>query len=200
MRHVLLVVACALALYPIFFMVTTAFKTRADYLANPYSLPWPISFGNFSQALEGGAFATWFKNSVVLTLGSVILSTAFAALAAFAVARMRWPGRHVFLSVNVALMVVPPVVMLIPLFIFFTDLHLVSTYQGVILIYAGLTLPFSVYLTRTSSARSRTSSSSPRSSTGQATWGYSCASSCRSRCLRSSRSSSSMRSGSGTSS
>ena len=146
MRHVLLIVACALALYPIFFMVTTAFKTRADYLANPYSLPWPISFGNFSQAVEGGAFGTWFKNSVILTLGSVILSTAFAALAAFAVARMRWRGRHVFLSVNVALMVVPPVVMLIPLFIFFTDLHLVSTYQGVILIYAGLTLPFSVYL------------------------------------------------------
>jgi len=146
MRHVLLVVACGLALYPIFFMVTTAFKTRADYLANPYSLPWPISFGNFSQAVDGGAFGTWFKNSVILTLGSVILSTAFAALAAFAVARMRWRGRHVFLSVNVALMVVPPVVMLIPLFIFFTDLHLVSTYQGVILIYAGLTLPFSVYL------------------------------------------------------
>jgi ABC-type glycerol-3-phosphate transport system permease component len=145
-RHGLLLVASVLALYPLFFMVTTAFKTRADYLASPFSLPWPISFSNFSEATQGGEFATWFKNSVLLTVGSVVLSTACAALAAFAVARMRWPGRNLFLSINVALMVVPPVVMLIPLFILFTDLHLVSTYQGVILIYAGLTLPFSVYL------------------------------------------------------
>jgi ABC-type glycerol-3-phosphate transport system permease component len=145
-RHGLLLVASALALYPLFFMVTTAFKTRADYLSSPYALPWPISFSNFSEAMQGGEFATWFKNSVLLTIGSVVLSTAAAALAAFAVARMRWPGRNVFLSINVALMIVPPVVMLIPLFIFFTDLNLVSTYQGVILIYAGLTLPFSVYL------------------------------------------------------
>jgi ABC-type glycerol-3-phosphate transport system permease component len=145
-RHGLLLVASGLALYPILFMVGTAFKTRADYLANPYALPWPISFGNFSQAVNGGEFMTWFKNSVVLTVGSVILSTASAALAAFAVARMRWPGRNLFLSINVALMVVPPVVMLVPLFIFFTNLHLVSTYQGVILIYSGLTLPFSVYM------------------------------------------------------
>jgi ABC-type glycerol-3-phosphate transport system permease component len=145
-RHGLLLVASALALYPLFFMVTTAFKTRADYLSSPYALPWPISFSNFSEAMQGGEFATWFKNSVLLTVGSVVLSTAAAALAAFAVARMRWPGRNVFLSINVALMIVPPVVMLIPLFIFFTDLNLVSTYQGVILIYAGLTLPFSVYL------------------------------------------------------
>jgi raffinose/stachyose/melibiose transport system permease protein len=145
-RHAVLLIASLLALYPLFFMIMTAFKTRADYLASPYAPPWPISFSNFSEAVQGGEFATWFKNSVLLTVGSVVLSTACAALAAFAVARMRWRGRELFLSINVALMIVPPVVMLIPLFILFTDLHLVSTYQGVILIYAGLTLPFSVYL------------------------------------------------------
>ena len=76
----------------------------------------------------------------------MIVSTVVAALAAFAIARMRFHGRDFLLSLNVALMVVPPVVMLIPLFIQFTDLGLVSTYRGVILIYAGLTAPFSVYL------------------------------------------------------
>jgi raffinose/stachyose/melibiose transport system permease protein len=145
-RHGVLLVAAVLALYPIFFMISTAFKTRDDYLASPFSLPWPLTLANFSEATRGGEFATWFQNSVVLTVGSVILATACAALAAFAVARMRWIGRNVFLAANVALMVVPPVVMLIPLFILFTDLDLVSTYRGVILIYAGLTLPFSVYL------------------------------------------------------
>jgi raffinose/stachyose/melibiose transport system permease protein len=59
---------------------------------------------------------------------------------------MRFRGRDVFFSLNVALMVVPPVVMLIPLFVLFVDLGLVSTYQGTILIYAGLTIPFSIFL------------------------------------------------------
>ena len=86
------------------------------------------------------------KNSAILTLGAVIVSTAAAALAAFALARMQWFGRNVLFATSTALMVVPPVVMLMPLFILFTNLNLVSTYQGVVLIYAGLTLPFSVYM------------------------------------------------------
>jgi len=145
-RQVVLAGAGLTALYPIVFMASTAFKDRAQYLENQYDLPWPLYFGNFSAALRGGTFFLWFKNSVILTTGSVVLCTVCAALAAFAVARMRFRGRDVFFSLNVALMVVPPVVMLIPLFVLFVDLGLVSTYQGTILIYAGLTIPFSIYL------------------------------------------------------
>lgn len=145
-RQTILFLAALGSLYPAFFMVTTAFKTQHQYLRNPYSLPWPLSLGNFSQAIHGSTFALWFKNSVILTVGSVVLCTVVAALAAFAIARMQFIGRDVFLALSTALMVVPPVVMVIPLFILFTNLNLVSTYQGVILIYAGLTLPFSIYM------------------------------------------------------
>lgn len=146
LRQLVLMGAAVTALYPIVFMASTAFKDREQYLDNQYDLPWPLYFGNFSAALRGGTFLLWFKNSVILTTGSVVLCTVCAALAAFAVARMRFRGRDVFFSLNVALMVVPPVVMLIPLFVLFVDLGLVSTYQGTILIYAGLTIPFSIYL------------------------------------------------------
>jgi raffinose/stachyose/melibiose transport system permease protein len=146
LRQLVLAIAGLTALYPIVFMASTAFKDRAQYLENQYDLPWPLYFGNFSAALRGGTFFLWFKNSVILTTGSVVLCTLCAALAAFAVARMRFRGRDVFFSLNVALMVVPPVVMLIPLFVLFVDLGLVSTYQGTILIYAGLTIPFSIFL------------------------------------------------------
>jgi raffinose/stachyose/melibiose transport system permease protein len=145
-RQLVLAAAAILALYPVFFMVSTALKSRSEYLENQFDLPWPVYFGNFSEALRGGTFFTWFKNSAVLTVGSVALCTVIAALAAFAIARMRFRGRDVFFSLNVALMVVPPVVMLVPLFVLFVDLELVSTYRGTILIYSGLTLPFSIYL------------------------------------------------------
>ena len=145
-RQLLLVGAALLALYPVWFMVSTAFKSNDQYLDDTFGFPWPLEFANFSNALRGGEFFTWLMNSAILSAGAVVISTAFAALAGFAIARMRFRGRDAFLSVNVALMIVPPVVMLIPLFTLFTQFSLISTYWGVIILYAGLTLPFSVYL------------------------------------------------------
>lgn len=145
-RQVVLLTACLIALYPVWFVISTAFKGRDQYLNDTYGLPWPLSLGNFETALRGGEFFTWMKNSAILSIGAVMLATAFGALAAFAIARMRFRGREAFLALNVGLLVVPPVVMLIPLFTLYTQFELVSTYWGVIILYAGLTLPFSVYL------------------------------------------------------
>src|SRR5438552_1955464 len=89
-KHVVLIAAAVLAFYPIWFMLTTAFKGQHDYLTNPYSFPWPLTVSNFSDAVHGGEFFTWFKNSIILTVGAVVVSTAAAALAAFAIARMRF--------------------------------------------------------------------------------------------------------------
>jgi ABC-type glycerol-3-phosphate transport system permease component len=146
LRQTILLVAAIVALYPVWFMVSTAFKTKRQYLENPYAAPWPLSIHNFSDAIHGSTFFLWFRNSAILTVGSVLLCTLCAALAAYAIARMRFRGSNVLFALSTALMVVPPVVMLLPLFILFTKLNLVSTYQGVILIYAGLTLPFSIYM------------------------------------------------------
>lgn len=146
LRQATLAVAAFSALYPIYFMVSTALKGRAEYLEDKWGPPWPLEWGNFGDAIGGGEFFQWFQNSAIFTLGAVVLSTVIAALAAFAIARMQFWGRDALLTINVALMVVPPVVMVIPLFGLFTQLELVSTYHGVILIYAGLVTPFSVYL------------------------------------------------------
>lgn len=145
-RHVVLLVAAFLALYPVWYMLSNALKERDQYLNDTYGFPWPLNWGNFSEALRGGEFFIWLKNSAIFAFGSVGLATAFAAFAAFAIARMRFRGRDAFLSINVGLMIVPPVVMLIPLFTLYTQFSMVSTYWGLIILYAGLTLPFSIYL------------------------------------------------------
>jgi ABC-type glycerol-3-phosphate transport system permease component len=149
LRQAFLLASAVVVLYPIYFIVSTALKGRDDYLASPLSFPWPLDWANFSDATQGGTFGRWFVNSTVFALGSTVLSTIVAALAAFAIARMEFRGRSTLAAVSTALMVVPPVVMLIPLFVLFTNLELVGTYPGVILIYAGLTMPFSTYMLTT---------------------------------------------------
>jgi ABC-type glycerol-3-phosphate transport system permease component len=145
-HHVVLVLATLLALGPILFMIMTALKTDKQYLDDTLGPPWPLSFGNFREALHGGDFFIWLKNSAIMTIGAVVVSTVAAALCAFAIAQMRFRGQNLLLSVNIALLIVPPIVLLIPLFAQYADLGLIGTYRGVIIIYAGLTAPFSVYL------------------------------------------------------
>jgi ABC-type glycerol-3-phosphate transport system permease component len=145
-RQIPAVAATLLVLFPIYFMVVTSFKTQAEYIANKWGLPHALLLENFDTALAGGMIFVRFANSAILTVGSVAISLIIACLAAFAFARMSFPGKRALFNLTLALMVVPPVVMVVPMFVTMVRLQLVNTYQGTILIYTGLLLPFSIYL------------------------------------------------------
>lgn len=146
LRQAVLIAACCVVLLPAYFMLATALKTPEAYSLSKFSFPIPPTFDNFNTALRGGRFAVWFLNSSILAIGAVAVSLAVSALAAFAIARMRFRGATLFLGLNTALMVIPPVVMLIPLFLLLSNLRLIGSHAGAGLVYAGLLTPFSVYL------------------------------------------------------
>jgi ABC-type glycerol-3-phosphate transport system permease component len=127
-------------------MTVSAFKSKSEYIADKWGFPATISWGNFVTALAGEKFFIRFANSAILTVGAVAASLVIACLAAYAFARMNFPGKKTLFNLILSLMVVPPVVMVVPLFVSMVRWDLVNTYQGVILIYTGLLLPFSIYL------------------------------------------------------
>ncbi len=145
-RQAIVIVATIVSLFPVYFMVVSAFKTRSEYIANKWGLPVAPILENFVTAFAGEKFLIRFANSIILTVGSVSVSLIIACLAAYAFARMEFPGKRAIFNVLLSLMVVPPVVMLVPLFVSMVRLRLVNTYPGTTLIYVGLLLPFSVYL------------------------------------------------------
>jgi ABC-type glycerol-3-phosphate transport system permease component len=145
-RQILLILITIIALYPIYWMTVTAFKSQPDYLVNKFGFPQALHFGNLITALRGGRFARWFLNSIIITTGATVASTTIASFAAFAFAKMPFRGSDTILNFVISLMVVPPVVMIVPLFILYAQLKFTSTYQGIIILYTGLTIPFSVYL------------------------------------------------------
>jgi ABC-type glycerol-3-phosphate transport system permease component len=145
-RQIWVVVATLIVLFPIYFMLVSSFKTQAEYSANKWGLPHSLNWDNFNTALAGNKFPLRFANSGILTVGSVGISLVIACLAAFAFARMQFPGKRLLFNLILSLMVIPPVVMIVPLFVSMVRWQLVNTYQGTILIYTGLLLPFSIYL------------------------------------------------------
>jgi ABC-type glycerol-3-phosphate transport system permease component len=144
-KHGVLWLASLIALFPVYVMVTAAFKTQTGFLHNPFSLPFHPSLDGFHAALND-QFPRWFGNSVILTAASVVATLALAACGAWGFARWSFRGRDALLSGLVSLMVVPPVVLLVPLFVFGARLGWISTFRLVILIYVGLMLPFSMYM------------------------------------------------------
>jgi raffinose/stachyose/melibiose transport system permease protein len=149
LKQGVLVLSAFLALVPTLFMIMTALKSEEEYAVDKLGLPHPPVIENFRAVLVDSPFLAWMENSVIMVVGSVLLSTVISSLAAYAIACMEFKGRQALLTLSTSLMAVPPVVMIVPLFVLYTRLDLISTYQGAIVIYAGLITPFSVYLLAT---------------------------------------------------
>jgi ABC-type glycerol-3-phosphate transport system permease component len=148
-RHAILLLATFVALVPTAYMIATALKSNAEYAGDPVGFPDTPVLDQFKAALVDNPFLNWMANSAILVVGAVLISAVVSALAAYAIARLAFPGRNALFAVSTSLMAVPPVVMIVPLFVLYTQLDLISTYSGAILIYAGLITPFSVYLLAT---------------------------------------------------
>ena len=145
-RQGIVIIATLLSLFPVYFMVVSAFKTKSEYIGNKFGLPQAVFLDNFVTAFAGEKFFIRFANSTILTVGSVALSLLIACLAAYAFARMEFKGKRLIFNALLSLMVIPPVVVLVPLFVSMVKLKMVNTYYGTSLIYVGLMLPFSTYL------------------------------------------------------
>jgi raffinose/stachyose/melibiose transport system permease protein len=145
-NQIVLIFFSIIAIYPVYYMVVTAFKTRQNWLHDQFGLPSPITWQNFADAFSRGNIPLWFGNSVIVTIFSLIASTVVSALAAYAIARFRFSGRALFFNSMIALMVIPPAVLILPLFVLMVNISLINTLTSVIIIYSGLLIPFSIYL------------------------------------------------------
>jgi len=145
-RHGLLLVFSALALLPVYFMVVNAFKTKPEYTGNRIGPPLHPSLASVLDAIGGGDLYVWLLNSCLVTIASVGLSTALAALAAYALSLMRWQLGPTILGLLIVLLVVPPIVLVVPLFELVVDLRQLNTFHTIIAIYTGIMMPFSTFL------------------------------------------------------
>lgn len=148
LKQLSLLALAFMTVFPLYFMFSSAFKTRAEFIDNLLGLPTSLSLANYASVIQHPYLFTWFKNSFVLTAVSVIIATLVSIPAAFAFARMEFKGRNTLFALITPLMVIPPIVMIIPMFILFRTLRMINTLGGPIVIYTGLMIPFTIYLLR----------------------------------------------------
>jgi len=145
----LALLAVGFFLFPVYWMVVTAFKPSGDILLSiPKFIPSPFTLEHFSDAFNKNHFWDNARSSVIVTCSVVILAVAVAFFAATAVARFRFRGRRTFLVLLLLVQMVPFEAMLIPIFIELDRIGLVYKLIGVILAYLAFALPFTIWVLR----------------------------------------------------
>ncbi len=139
-------------LYPIVFMFVTSLKSDKEILNAPFAFPAAIQYSNYVQVWIGDRanqpYISFFANSVVVTLGTLILLLFVASLAGYALARGSFPGSKAVQQGFLLTLAVPVHVLLIPMYFFMGRLGLRNNLIGMMIVYATLGLPFTIILMR----------------------------------------------------
>jgi N,N'-diacetylchitobiose transport system permease protein len=140
---------CLVWIFPVYWMVNTAFKPYGDILrSTPGFLPIPLSLGNFTDALGKPMFGDYLRNSLIVTGAAVVASALLAVFAAVALTRFRFLGRRAFLVTVLAIQMVPTPALVIPIFLTLKGANLLNTLLGLSLTYIGFVLPFTIWTLR----------------------------------------------------
>lgn len=145
-RRSVLLVWTVLIIIPLVVVVTGTFKTTPELFSSPFGLPSRPDVANYSQVLQDADLAGAFRNSVVVTLCSVVLTLFVASLAAFGIARIPgWKGWVVYGALVLG-MAVPAQANMIPQYVEFDRLGLTNSLVGLVLINVVVTLPIAVFI------------------------------------------------------
>jgi N,N'-diacetylchitobiose transport system permease protein len=139
----------AVMAFPVFWMVSTAFKSDDQINSiTPTWFPLHPTLSHFRAALARPFFWTDVKNSLIVVLATVLIATAVAFLAAVALAKYRFTGRSAFIVLMIGIQMLPGAGLIIPLYVVLARYHQVNALTGVILTYMTFALPFSVWTLR----------------------------------------------------
>jgi N,N'-diacetylchitobiose transport system permease protein len=147
--NVLGLLVLAVMIFPVYWMVATAFKPGRDILRiNPKFIPSPATLDNFDNAIHRPYFWDNVKNSIIIVCAVVLLSLVIGFLAAVAIARFNFYGRRAFIVVIIGVQMIPTAAMVIPLYILLARADQVDRLTGVIVTYLTFVLPFTVWTLR----------------------------------------------------
>jgi multiple sugar transport system permease protein len=144
--------ACAALLlaiwaFPVLWALLTSFKTERDVLAYPPTVIFKPTLANYHDVLFGSAsLLPNLYSSVIVAGASTLLTLLFAIPAAYALARLEFPGKRASGFYVLATQMLPPVGLIIPYYLVLQKVGGLDTYAGLVLIYLTFSLPFAIWL------------------------------------------------------
>jgi ABC-type glycerol-3-phosphate transport system permease component len=144
--EVLVTLLCLAWLSPFYLLVVNTFKTMPQITSSPLTLPQDLRFDAYARAWKDANLGSYYKNSLIISSVSVVLSVSISSLAAYAFSRLRFPGKQALFFFLLAGVMLPLQIALVPLYRLLNAMALLSTYQGMIALYVAFTIPFGIFV------------------------------------------------------
>ena len=147
---VLLLVTAFVFIVPFLWTFLTSLKTNDEIYASALTiLPTKITFEHYVKVItQMGDFLKYFRNSVVVSLWSVLATVVFSASMGYAFSKMNFRFKNIYLGFVLFILTLPYVIYLIPIYIMESKMNLIDTAWGLILPYIATNLPMSVFIMR----------------------------------------------------
>lgn len=135
--------------FPFFWMISTSFKPLQEiFLFPPNFLPVEFTLANFARLFEQTRFLIYFKNSVFVSLSTVVLTMTIGSAGAYSLTRFKFYGREKIASLILFTYMFAPIMIVIPFYVLIKKIGLANTHTALIMAYTAFCLPFSLWLLR----------------------------------------------------
>jgi multiple sugar transport system permease protein len=148
LRRLALALFALWCLFPVYWLVNTSLKTARDALARPPTFLFDPILANYAKVVRDPQVWGFFRDSLVVALGTTAATLLIGVPAAYALARFRFRGNADFGFWVLTTRMTPPVAMLIPFFVMYQRVGLLDTFAGLIVAHVGLNLSIVVWLMR----------------------------------------------------
>ncbi|MGE3508455.1 MAG: carbohydrate ABC transporter permease [Vicinamibacterales bacterium] len=140
------VVLIVVVLAPVYWMLAASFMPETQLFERPSLVPWPPTMTHYRELFDVRQFWLPMRNSFIVATATTVATVPLAALAAYALARLRFRGRTTLLALVLAVAMFPQIALVSPLFIGLRALGLIDTFPGLVAPYLTFALPLAIWL------------------------------------------------------
>lgn len=145
--YAVLAIALVIFLFPIYWMVISAFRNNNGLMQRPLDFkPTIDTMSNMAAVLSSEKYTRYIFNSLVVSAGTMLSCVILSLLAGYSLSRYRFPMRKMIMSTLLSVQMFPTVAILITLYTFFVQFKLTNTYTGLVLACLCVSLPLSVWM------------------------------------------------------
>jgi len=145
--NLFMIMLMMIILLPFYWLVVNSFKTNHELFLNSLNIPETFQFQNYVDAWVQG-LSSYYKNSLIVSVISMIFIIFFSSLTAYGISRFRFKGKNLIFLLILGGMMLSEQIALVPLFKMLTSMRIYNTYLALILPYVAFRIPFSTFLIR----------------------------------------------------
>lgn len=133
-------------LFPLVWVIYTSFKNNAEFYADVWALPKVLRFENYEFAWNTAKFSSYFINSVVTVLVTMVLTVIMTSTTAYILAKFRYRWLNLVSKFYIVVMAIPGVLVLVPQYFMFLNMKLTNNLLALSVLYAVRSVPFAVFI------------------------------------------------------